>query len=101
MARMNESKKEAVKAVAPRKKRFNRQDENGRTDWDTISRQVCIFVACVYIYIFVYIHIIIYCMCIYIYIFACAIYNFEYTYKYKYIYSDAYSTHDYMHAGLV
>ena len=84
MARMNESKKEAVKDVAPRKKRFNRQDENGRTDWDTISRQVCIFVACVYIYIF-----------------ACAIYNFEYTYKYKYIYSDAYSTHDYMHAGLV
>ena len=50
MARMNESKKEAVKDVAPRKKRFNRQDENGRTDWDTTSRQVCIFVACVYIF---------------------------------------------------
>ena len=57
MARMNESKKEAVKDVAPRKKRFNRQDENGRTDWDTISRQVCIFVACVYIYIYLYIYI--------------------------------------------
>ena len=74
MARMNESKKEAVKDVAPRKKRFNRQDENGRTDWDTISRQVCIFVACVYIYIFVYIHIIIYCMCIYIYTYLRVLY---------------------------